>query len=71
MWKRLLWQRTGGHYLFWLSAIYLTVGMLDVFYLEEDYTIPIQLVWLFFMALPLVVKPLARFLNMRTIWETR
>jgi hypothetical protein len=69
MWKQLLWQRTGGHYLFWLSAIYLTVGMVDVFYWADDYTIPIQLAWLFFMSLPLVVKPVARWLNMRTFWE--
>jgi hypothetical protein len=68
MWKRLLWQRSGGHYLFWLSAIYLVVGFANIAYkfTEADY---IQMVWFLFLMIPLVVKPVARYLNMRTLWE--
>ncbi len=64
-----IFGRTGGYYLFWSGFIYLTIGMVDVFWLEEDYTIPIQIAWIIVMVLPLVYKPLARWLNMRTIWE--
>ncbi len=64
-----MFGRSGGYWLFWTSAVYFVVGMVDVFYLENDYTIPIQLFWLTCLALPLVVKPLARWLNMRTFWE--
>jgi hypothetical protein len=70
MWKQLLWQRTGGHYLFWLSAIYLIVGFSNIAYkfTEADY---IQMVWFLCLMIPLIIKPVARFLNMRTIWETK
>ncbi len=64
-----LFGRSGGYWLFWTSAIYFVVGMLDVFYFTDDYSIPLQLFWLACLTLPLVVKPLARWLNMRTIWE--
>ena len=68
MWKRLLWQRTGGHYLFWLSAIYLIVGFTNIAYkfTEAEY---IQMVWILCLMIPLVIKPVASWLNMRTIWE--
>ncbi len=68
MWKRLLWQRSGGHYLFWLSAIYLIVGFANIAYkfTESEY---IQMVWVLCLIIPLVIKPVARWLNMRTIWE--
>ena len=68
MWKRLLWQRSGGHYLFWLSAIYLVVGFINIAYkfTEAEY---IQIVWILCLMIPLIFKPVARWLNMRTIWE--
>ena len=67
-WRRLLWQRTGGHYLFWLSAIYLIVGFGNIAYqfTESEY---IQIAWIAGLTLPLVVKPVAHWLDMRTIWE--
>ena len=68
MLKRLLWQRTGGHYLFWLSAIYLVVAFTNIAYkfTEAEY---IQMVWMLCLMIPLVVKPVARYLNMRSLWE--
>jgi hypothetical protein len=68
MWKQLLWQRSGGHYLFWLSAIYLIVGFSNIAYnfTRAEY---IQMVWILCLMAPLIFKPLARWLNMRTFWE--
>jgi len=67
--KRLLWQRTGGYWLFWASVLYLTAGIVDVFVLTDDYTLLLQFAWLTALALPLVYRPLAHWLNMRTVWE--
>lgn len=68
MWKRILFGRNGGHYLFWLSAIYLVAGFANIAYkfTEAEY---IQIVWILCLMIPLVVKPVARWLNMRTLWE--
>jgi hypothetical protein len=68
MWRRILFGRSGGHYLFWLSAIYLAVGFANIAYkfTEAEY---IQIIWILFLMIPLVFKPVARWLNMRTIWE--
>lgn len=67
--KRMLFGRTGGHYLFWLSFVYLVVGFSNIAY-EFTKTEYIQMVWVLCLMLPLIVKPLARWLNMRTIWES-
>jgi hypothetical protein len=66
MWKRIMLGRTGGHYLFWLSAIYLIVGFANIAYkfTQAEY---IQMVWILCLMIPLVVKPVACWLNMRTI----
>jgi hypothetical protein len=67
--KQFLWQPTGGYYLFWTGFVYFWISMYQVF-IEHFAPIElIQIVWLVILALPLVVKPLARRLNMRTIWE--
>ena len=64
-----LFGRSSGYWLFWLSAIYLIVGFVNVFvykFTEAEY---IQMVWFLVLSLPLFVKPLANWLNMRTLWE--
>ena len=58
-------ERTGGHWLFWWTAVYFVVGILDVFAFKVDWFPWIQLVWLCVIALPLVCNPLARWLNMK------
>ena len=68
MWRRILFQRTGGHYLFWLSAIYLVVGFANIVY-EFTQVEYIQVVWIFCLMIPLVVKPVGRWLNMKMFWE--
>ena len=63
-----LFGRTGGYYLFWLSVIYLIVGFANIHYkfTQSEF---IQVAWIFFLTLPLVVKPVARYFNMRLLWE--
>lgn len=65
MWKQLLWQRSGGYWLFWVSALYFAVGMLDIFVFQIGWSPVIQIVWLVLLSLPLWCNPVARFLNMK------
>lgn len=60
-----LFERTGGYWLFWWSAVYFIIGMIDLFVLHTDWFPWVQLVWLCVIALPLVCNPLARWLNMK------
>lgn len=63
-----LFERSGGYYLFWLSTVYLIVGLTNIAYnfTKVEY---IQMVWVLCLILPLIIKPLARWLNVRTLWE--
>ncbi len=63
-----LFGRSAGYYIFWLSVIYLTVGFANIHF-EFTRTEYIQIVWICFLALPLLCKPVANWLNMRTIWD--
>jgi hypothetical protein len=58
-------ERTGGYWLFWWSAVYFVIGMLDLFVLKTDLFPLTQIAWLCIIALPLVCNPLARWLNMK------
>jgi len=60
-----LFDRTGGHWLFWSGFIYLSLTVLVALSPYRDYTMLVELVWLVMVALPLVCNPLARWLNMR------
>jgi len=63
-------KMSGGWWLFFCGAIYLIAEGIAIFGYhhvgnEDLTTVYIQLVWLFITSLPLWVKPLARFCNMR------
>jgi len=60
-----LFDRTGGHWLFWSGLLYLSVTVLVALSPYRDYTMLVELVWLVMVALPLVCNPLARWLNMK------
>ena len=64
-----LFGRTGGYYLFWASFVYFFTGMFNIFVYEFTRVEYIQVVWLLVLMLPLVVKPVARYFNMRLLWE--
>jgi hypothetical protein len=64
-----LFGRSGGYWLFWISFVYLVVGFVNIFlynFVESAY---VQMVYILILSLPLVIKPFADYLNMRTIWE--
>ena len=60
-----LFDRTGGHWLFWCGFTYLSLTAVVALSPYRDYTMLVELVWLVMVALPLICNPLARWLNMR------
>jgi len=60
-----LFDRTGGHWLFWCGVFYISSVVLVVNSPYRQYTWCTQTVWTFLMSLPLICNPLARWLNMR------
>lgn len=64
-----LFDRSGGYWLFWWSAAYFEVGMYDIFINKFVSVELLQVIWLTVIALPLIIKPLAEWLNMKTLWE--
>ena len=66
-----LFGRTGGYYLFWCSALYLTLGMIDVFYFESSLSPQIQIVWLSALATPFLIPPIGRWFNLDIDWDKR
>ena len=59
----------GGHWLFWVSAVYLELGIIDLFvnhFVEPFY---ITAGYVILLSVPLYVPPLARFFNVKCIWE--
>ena len=65
MWRRIIWQPSGGYWLFYASVVYFTVAMYSIFVAKFAPIELIQFVWLCIIALPLVCNPLARRLNMK------
>lgn len=66
-----LFERHGGYWLFWSSAIYLAVGLYCSIYYKDIPTAAIQLPWLFVMAGPLLFPPLGRWLNLDIEWDRK
>lgn len=66
-----LFERTGGYWLFWTSAIYLAVGLPCALYYKEIRTELIELGWLIVLAMPFWCPPFGRWLNMSIEWDRR
>jgi hypothetical protein len=60
-----LFERTGGYWVFWTSAVYLAIGLPCALYFKELRPELIQLAWLVVFSMPLWCNPLARWLNMK------
>jgi hypothetical protein len=60
-----LFERTGGHWLFWCGFIYFFGGLVLLASPYKQYTDWLMVVWLTVMALPLMIPQLARWLNMK------
>jgi hypothetical protein len=56
--------RSGFAWLFWLNIIYFIVGMVNIVYHFTNLEY-IQMIWMSLMSVPIWLKPLGRYLNMR------
>ena len=61
--------RSGGYYMFWTGFVYFFTGMFNIFVYEFTRVEFIQIAWIVVLMLPLTVRPVAHFFNMRTLWE--
>lgn len=62
-------MRSGGSWLFWISALYIVAGIINWNSnpcIRLEY---IQAAYVLVLSLPLWVRPLARKLNMKCVWE--
>jgi len=64
-----LFGRTGGHYLFWTGAVYLTAGLASAFFFKDFPKEIIQIVWISVLALPFTYPPLGRYFNLDIEWD--
>ena len=67
--KMKLFGRSGGYWLFWVSVVYIMVGFVGVFVLHYTKLEYIQIAYVLAISLPLYIPPMARWLNMKCIWE--
>jgi hypothetical protein len=61
---------SGGVWLFTTGALYLELLVVDYLMSEPIPYEFIELAWVLIMSLPLFVSPLARFFNVKTVWES-
>jgi len=60
-----LFERSGGHYLFWCGFVYLFGGLAVALSPYSQYTYMLTILWISALAFPLTYPPLARYLNMK------
>ena len=63
-----LFGRSGGYWLFWVSMVYLVIGLISITHAFPFLEL-LPPVYIVVLSLPLWVKPLAAWLNMLCIWE--
>ncbi len=69
MLKSLLWQRSGGYWMFYSGLVYFAIGMYCIF--VNDF-VPVwlaQVTWITVLTLPFAIPPLGRWLNMDVTWD--
>ena len=71
MWRKIIWERSGGHWLFYCSVVYLSIGLYCAIYYKEIPTALIQLFWILAISMPLYFPPLGRWLNMNIDWDKK
>ncbi len=64
-----LFERSGGHWLFWTGVIYFVIGMADVFLIQTDWSPWLQIAWLTVIGSPFLYPPLGRWLNLDVTWD--
>jgi len=69
--KQIIWQRSGGYWMFYSGLVYLSVGMYCIF--VNDF-VPVwlaQVLWITALCLPFAIPPLGRWLNMSIDWDIK
>ena len=66
---KILFPRSGATWLFGWTGLYAVIALYSVFVNPVASIEYIQAAWLLLCSLPLWIPPLARFLNMRTLWK--
>jgi len=64
-----LFQRHGGHWLFWTSVVYLILAFWTIYHRIDLWWL--QPLWLLVISLPLTVPPLGRWLNLDIEWDRK
>jgi hypothetical protein len=64
-----LFGRTSGYYLFWTGAVYLISGITLSLSEYREYTTFMAPVWIAVLALPFIIPPFGRWLNMDITWD--
>jgi hypothetical protein len=65
-----LFGRSGGYYLFWVSAVYFVVGTLSI-YLKLDITTQVQVAWISALSAPFWCPPWGRYFNLDITWDKK
>ena len=71
MWKKILFGRSGGYYLFYVSALYLAIGMYDLFVQHIAPIEVIQIAWISALAFPFICPPFGRYFNLDVTWDQK
>jgi hypothetical protein len=62
-------KMSGGLWLIVVTIIYLIAEIYDGFIYHSLHLFPIQMVWIIILSLPLWIKPIAQWCNMKILWE--
>jgi hypothetical protein len=64
-----LFGRSGGYWLFWISAAYLVIGLVGVY--NGVLSIWLSPLYIFFLAMPFWFPPLGRAINLDVTWDQK
>ncbi len=64
-----LFGRSGGYWLFWISAAYLVIGLVSLY--NGVSSIWLSPLYIFFLAMPFWFPPLGRAINLDVTWDQK
>lgn len=64
-----LFGRSGGYYLFWTGAVYLTFGLSVITLGLGIPTEVVSAIWIMVLSLPFIIPPFGRWLNLDVEWD--
>jgi hypothetical protein len=69
MWRQIIWQRSGGYWMFYSGLAYFSLGMYCIFVNDSVPVWLAQIAWITLLCLPFAIPPLGRWLNMNITWD--